>query len=108
LEAIASKRPIVPEPWEEREEAFQNQFISTIERICAHGYETTPEAEHESWVRAYEQMGWTYGPIRSRDLKTHPDMVPFDDLPEAERINDAIFLALCSLAREFIELEATP
>jgi hypothetical protein len=101
IEALHARRPIVPEPWWWREGAFRKQFIATIERICAPGYETTPEAEHDSWWRAYEKMGWRYGPIRDVVAKTHPDMVPFDELPIAEREKDAVFLDLCAIAAKF-------
>jgi hypothetical protein len=64
LEAIASRRPIVPEPLESRDEAFRAQFLNTIGRVCAQGYVTTPEAEHNAWMEAYRRMGWTFGPVR--------------------------------------------
>ena len=99
LEAIASNRPIIPETWESREYVFRVQFIKTIERICVEGYETTPEAEHRSWMEVYAKMGWTYGEKRDRQAKTHPDMVPYDELPRLEREKDAVFLALCDFAR---------
>lgn len=100
IEAVESSRPIVPEPWLERDEQFRTQFVETIRRICAHGYSTTPELEHESWVKAYEAMGWRYGPVRNTVKKTHPDMVPYHRLGQAEREKDAIFLACCAVARD--------
>lgn len=102
LEAIASRRPIVPEPFVDRDAAFKRQFWTTIERVCADGYQTTPEKEHESWMAAYEAMGWRYGPVRDPLAKTHPDMLPFDDLGKLERDKDAVFLAICDIARRFI------
>ena len=97
LEAIAMRRPIIPELWEVRDEAFRTQFVAVVDRICANP-DTTPEAEHDSWVRAYEAMGWRYGPQRDVTAKTHPDMVPFDALDPLEREKDAVFLALCRIA----------
>jgi hypothetical protein len=103
LEAECSGRPIVPEPWASREQAFRSQFLGVIERLCAEDAPpTTPEAEHESWLRAYQDMGWVYGPQRDPVAKTHPDMVAFDALPEAERQKDAVFLMFCELAKRFI------
>ena len=76
-EAIDSARPVVPESYFNRDAAFHAQFLKTIERVCAVGYETTPEAEHDSWVEAYEIMGWKYAPVRDVKAKNHPDIVPF-------------------------------
>jgi hypothetical protein len=106
LEAIASVRPIVPERWKDRAEDFKSQFIKTVDRLCAPGApSTTPEAEHDSWVRAYEEMGWCYGPVRNREAKTHPDMVPFDDLDILEQEKDAVFLDVCILANKHVRNE---
>ena len=104
IEAIASVRPIVPEQWGDRAEDFKNQFIRTVNRLCApDAPATTPEAEHDSWTRAYEEMGWRYGPVRDPAAKTHPDMVPFDELAVLEREKDAVFLDVCALAGRHIQ-----
>ena len=103
-EAMASRRPIVPEQWIRRTIVFRRQFIATIERLMAPGAleATSPEREHQSWVQAYVDMGWKYGPVRNQAEKTHPDLLPFADLPKAEQDKDAVFLALCRIARDFI------
>jgi hypothetical protein len=62
----------------------------------------TPREAHESWVRAYERMGWRYGPVRDPEGKFHPDMVPYDELSDAERAKDEIFLDLVRLAAKWI------
>jgi len=102
LECIASNRPIIPEMWLDRDEPFRAQFHKTVERVCADGYETTPEAEHDSWHQAYKDMGWCYGPERSTTAKTHPDMVPFDQLSLLEQEKDQVFLDLCVFAHKWI------
>jgi RyR domain len=40
---------------------------------------------HEEWSRARLQQGWKHGPVRNDGRKEHPDLVPYDDLPEAEK-----------------------
>lgn len=103
LEAEMSGRDIVPESWPTRDFDFQKQFIETIERLCADDAPaTTPEAEHDSWMRAYKAMGWKYGERRDPIAKTHPDMVPFEQLSASEQIKDAIFLEVCALAKRYI------
>ena len=98
LEAEISGRPIVPEPWEKRDDQFKNQFVEVIRQQCSDNKFESAEASHDSWWREYERMGWKYGPVRDTTLKTHPDMVPFDDLPKSEQDKDEIFLRLCYVA----------
>ena len=102
LQAVAVDAPIVPEPWPERDEAFRSQFIAYVEKLCAADKVPTPEEAHDSWWRAYEEMGWQYGPVRDTEAKTHPDMVPFSELEQREQDKDAVFLALVKIARDWI------
>jgi hypothetical protein len=102
LAAIAAAAPIVPEPYYERPEAFRTQFEQVIARQSSPLRQRGPEELHEDWVRAYEAMGWRYGPDRDPDLKTHPDMVAYADLGQLERDKDAVFVALCEIARQWV------
>lgn len=102
LQAIAVDAPIVPEPWAEREEPFRRQFLDVVAMMCGPDRKDSPEELHDDWVKAYEAMGWSYGSKRNRDAKTHPDMVPFDQLEKREQDKDAVFVALCEIAREWI------
>lgn len=102
IAAIAAQAPIIPEPWAERERPFREQFLEVIERQCGPDRLGSPEALHEDWVRAYEAMGWSYGPERDPEKRTHPDMVPYWDLGQLERDKDAVFVALCEIARQWI------
>ena len=54
LAARAALAPIIPEPWEDRETAFREQFLDTIERQCGPDRKTSPEELHDDWVQAYE------------------------------------------------------
>lgn len=38
--------------------------------------------------------GWVYGEVKNADEKTHPCIVPFDQLPIAQQKKDAIFRAI--------------
>jgi len=109
LAAIAAGAPIVPVPWSEREEPFKTQFIAVIERQCGEQRSSSPEELHGSWVQAYLAMGWKYGETYDRENRIHPDLVPYAQLGQLERDKDAVFVALCEIARQWIyEREATP
>ena len=102
LAAQAANAPIIPVSWDEREEPFKAQFRQVIERQCSDQRSRSPEELHGSWMQSYFTMGWVYGPEYSREKKTHPDLVPYADLGQLERDKDAIFVALCEIARQWI------
>jgi len=102
IAAIAALAPIVPETWFLRERPFRDQFLDVVERQCGPERSNSPEALHDDWVKAYEAMGWTYGEVRDTTAKTHPDMVPYWELGQLERDKDAVFVALCEIARQWI------
>ena len=102
LAAIASQAPIVPIEWKDREEAFRNQFLGVIERQCGEQRSKSPEELHGSWMQAYFAMGWVYGDKYDRGKKIHPDLVPYTELGQLERDKDAVFVALCEIARQYI------
>lgn len=102
LAAEAAGAPIVPAHWIDREPAFREQFVEVIERQCGDNRSTSPEELHGSWMQAYVEMGWVFGEEYDREAKTHPDMVPYAKLGQLERDKDAVFVALCEIARQWI------
>lgn len=102
LAAIAAGAPIIPVPWAEREGAFKAQFLEVIERQCGPQRSSSPEELHGSWMQAYLAMGWVYGEKYDREESIHPDLVPYDQLGQLEQDKDAVFVALCEIARQWI------
>lgn len=43
---------------------------------------------HEVWAESRIKQGWTYGEQRNDELKTHPCLIPYEELPEAEKDYD--------------------
>lgn len=102
LAAQAANAPIVPVPWDEREDAFRKQFLEVIDRQCGEQRSKSPEELHGSWMQAYLAMGWVYGEKYDREKRIHPDLVPYALLGQLERDKDAVFVALCEIARQWI------
>lgn len=50
--------------------------------------EAIAENAHEIWAKTRSDQGWTYGPKRSDSKKETPDMVPYCNLPESEKLYD--------------------
>ena len=102
IAAIAANAPIIPVWWAEREEAFKKQFLDVIELQCGPNRSTSPEHLHGTWMEAYYKMGWKHGDKYDREAKIHPDLVPYMELGQLERDKDAVFVALCEIARQWI------
>ncbi|MDD5819757.1 MAG: RyR domain-containing protein [Bacteroidales bacterium] len=43
---------------------------------------------HEVWSANRIAEGWTYGRVRDDVKKTHPCLIPYEDLPESEKDYD--------------------
>ena len=46
------------------------------------------ENTHDVWAKGRMDEGWTYGPVRNEELKQHPCLIPYADLPENEKEYD--------------------
>ena len=102
MAAAAANAPIVPVSWADREAPFREQFLEVVERECGPNRLADPEQLHRTWMQAYLDMGWRFGKTYNREAKTHPDLVPYSRLGQLERDKDAVFVALCEIARRWI------
>ena len=50
--------------------------------------EAIAENAHDIWAVERMQQGWTYGPERNDQLKHHPCLVAYEDLPDVEKAYD--------------------
>ncbi len=50
--------------------------------------ELLAENAHEHWARQRLADGWRYGPTRDDVNKLHPCLVPYDELPDKEKVYD--------------------
>ncbi len=52
------------------------------------------DAQHEQWRRDRLADGWRHGPVRDEAAKTNPMLVPYAELPDAERRKDLLVMAV--------------
>ena len=50
--------------------------------------EAIAENAHEIWAKNRRYQGWSYGPERNDQKKETPDMIPYCNLPESEKLYD--------------------
>lgn len=70
-----------------------------LQRTCIEGVEQAllgagPEELHAAWVEHLKEHGWTWGPVKDRELKQHPCLCPYAQLPANQQLKDALFLAI--------------
>lgn len=62
--------------------------MAESERLDGEAVEPVARRVHEAWARLRIEQGWQYGPVRDDAGKRHPCLVPYDELPEAEKEYD--------------------
>jgi len=88
-------------PWEEAPE-WQKHSARLGVALHING-EHGPEKSHECWMAQKESEGWRYGPLKNAEIKTHPCMVPFSQLPTDQKAKDFIFRAVVHALKGHIE-----
>lgn len=77
-------------PWDDAPEWQKQSAINGVNAFL-NGEISLPWEAHERWVADKILDGWTYGPVKDPDKKEHPCMVPYSQLPEEQKVKDAIF-----------------
>lgn len=73
-------QPFTPAPLDTRDVELPKELDELIERMARN--------VHEVWAQGRMAEGWTWGEQRDDQLKTHPCLVPYEELPDAEREYD--------------------
>ena len=70
----------IPMPISTEEVRLPPELDALVEQLA--------ENSHDHWARQRIEAGWTYGPQRDDVQKTHPDLMPYGDIPEGEKKYD--------------------
>ena len=62
----------------------------TIESELMELREAIAENAHEVWAKTRKDQGWSYGKERDDAKKLHPDIIPYNLLPESEKEYDRL------------------
>lgn len=84
--------------WEDAPEWQKSSALVGVELHMSgdHG----PEASHNSWMKQKLDEGWIYGETKDTIAKTHPCIVPFEQLPREQQAKDFIFRAIVHAIKE--------
>ena len=77
---MANAETYIPAPIPTADIRLPRDLDELVERLAAH--------VHDLWALKRMQEGWRYGPCRSDSVRTHPDLVPYAELPPGEQDYD--------------------
>lgn len=80
-------------PWQDAPDWQRESAVQGVLFHVTHP-DAGPEASHENWRKHKLAEGWTYGPEKDPDAKTHPCLVPFEELPAEQQAKDHLFRAV--------------
>ena len=70
----------IPKPVDTSQVELSEDLLELAEKMA--------ENVHDVWAKTRIEQGWTYGTERNDDEKKHPCLVPYDQLPEEEKVYD--------------------
>lgn len=79
--------------WNEAEKWQKESAISGV-KFRLENPEAKHDAQHNSWMKEKVDQGWVYGVVKDTEKKTHPCIVPFEQLPIFQQKKDALFCAI--------------
>ncbi|NED96427.1 hypothetical protein G1H11_14045 [Phytoactinopolyspora alkaliphila] len=84
--------PAPSRPWDDAPTWQRESAVAGVRNALAETHD--PAAHHQAWVDAKAADGWTYGTTKDPEARTHPCMLPYDDLPANQRRKDVLFLSI--------------
>ena len=79
--------------WEEAEQWQKDSAIMGVE-YALNNPKGPASAQHDAWSKDKIDNGWKYGEVKDAELKTHPCLVSFDELPVFQQQKDILFKAV--------------
>jgi hypothetical protein len=79
--------------WDEAEEWQKESAISGV-NFRLNNPDAKEDSQHNTWMNDKINDGWVYGEVKDADKKTHPCIVPFNELPIFQQKKDALFCAI--------------
>lgn len=79
--------------WSEAEE-WQRESARKGVQFRIDNPDAPVSAQHEAWSKDKIADGWVYGEKKDAEAKTHPCLVPFEELAEFQQKKDVLFQAI--------------
>lgn len=84
--------------WKFLPKEIQDSVINGVEFHLANP-DASPEASHNNWMKLKLENKWKVGPKKDVLKKEHPNLRPYNELPDEERAKDILFSDLVSVLK---------
>jgi len=74
------EKKYIPQPIDTSKIQLPDDLLPLVEVIAKN--------VHEVWAQNRISQGWSYGNERNDELKQHPHLIPYEELPEVEKDYD--------------------
>lgn len=81
------------EHWQDAEQWQRDSAIAGV-KFRLDNPNAAKSAQHDAWSADKIKDGWIFGDIKDAVAKTHPCLIPFNELPEFQQKKDALFCAI--------------
>lgn len=97
-------RNMLGEPAYDQKLFTQEQLDRRVESMKLVAADSGDEvSRHEAWIAQHIAAGWQYGPNFDPIKKEHPNLVPFNELPETTKSKVRIFDIVAKYAQAIID-----
>ena len=77
---MIEKETYIPQPIDTNDVVLPEELSQLAEQMAKN--------VHEIWAQTRIAQGWTFGSERNDAEKKHPCLVPYEELPEEEKVYD--------------------
>ena len=79
--------------WSAAEDWQRDSAVAGV-KFALENPDAPDSAQHDAWMADKIRDGWRYGEVKDATAKTHPCIVPFDQLPQHQQAKDKLFKAI--------------
>lgn len=93
-------------PFESVSEEMRMSAVSGVTTLLSNP-KMTPRDQHDAWMSHKLKSGWRYGEQKNDELKTHPCLLPYGELPPEQQLKDHVFQAIVRAGMSMIDVIET-
>jgi hypothetical protein len=89
-------------PWNEAPGYNHMSAMAGIQAVLDNP-EITPSQIHDVWMIQKQADGWVHGKTKDRDKKTHPSIVPYEQLSSTEQYKDYLVIYIVKSYLDYLD-----